>query len=257
MNTIALHFGKNKTTLETASCFDELTFAQLQEVVKYMSQLQMYEFPDSLLQSLLGLDEKTIAIISPIQKYALQETFEFLRETPKFSHLICNEITIQSSPPSEGLGVVYYGYLPKFSNTTWEEFIFADQFFMNGQYAEAVAVLYRPKRSDYNGEQDIRIPFSPYGLQKRVPDFANLDTNILSCLVLNYSGLRQSHIVERYPQIFTHSADTKQPQEDNFSWLNVHRNVLGEQYFEEEKILKTAVHTVLDRLNKLLDPKKK
>ena len=117
--------------------------------------------------------------------------------------------------------------------------------------------MYRQQRADYNGEQDRRIPFSTYGYETRAKTIKKIDDNLISCLVLNYSGLRQSHIVERYPNIFTKSADSKQPQEDNFSWLNVHRNVLGEQYFEEEKILKTAVHTVLDRLNKLLDPKKK
>jgi len=151
--------------------------------------------------------------------------------------------------------IAYYGYQAKFSNTTCEEFLYADQFFMGGQYAEAAAVLYRPKRADYNGEQDIRVPFSVYGLQKRVAEFKKLDINTLSCLVLNYSGLRKSHIVDMYPQVFPASAISSASSASSFSWLDVHRNILGDSFFEEEKVLKTNVHTVLDRLNKMLNKK--
>jgi len=242
MNNIEIIDGKKKTSIQAASCYDELTFEQLKEVFYNMPLLNMGVFPETLMLSLLGNYKELLDEISPIQRYAIQETFDFLHQEPKFTKLICNQLVINQK--------VYHGYKANFFNTTWEEFMYADQAFMKGNYAQAAAVLYRQEIDHYTGETDQRMPFSVYSLPTRTLEFQKLDAVTLGCVAMNYAGLRQTYIVEKYPSIFTTSE--KEEKDNKFSWLSVHRNILGEQFFEEDKILKTNLHTVLSRIAKLL-----
>ena len=205
-------------------------------------------FPAVLLETLLGIDSNIVKKIPPLQRYALVQTFDFLTQPPKFTRLICNEFAVN--------GITYYGYKEDFFDTTWEEFMHADNFFMEGNYEAAIITLYRQEREKYTGEEDRRIPFSLYGLDKRATTIKEIDDNLLACLVLNYSGLRQTYIVESYPNIFTQSASAASA-ESTFSWQKVHRNFLGENFFKEDEILKTKLHTVLNRISDLLRKDKK
>ena len=46
-------------------------------------------------------------------------------------------------------------------------------------------------------------------------------------------------------------------QPSQFSWTNIHRNLLGDNIQDEEKFLQLPVHTVLYRLNTLIQESKK
>ena len=124
-------------------------------------------------------------------------------------------------------------------------------------YLHAIAVLYREKKENYDYQSDIRIPFSIYGTEKRLKNIENLDKNIVAAIALNYNALREKNIAERYLHVFT-QAVSNENEENNFSWVEVHRNILSEYFFEEDKFLKSNVHAVLHRMNNLiLESKKK
>jgi hypothetical protein len=47
------------------------------------------------------------------------------------------------------------------------------------------------------------------------------------------------------------------PESGRFSWVNVHRNLLGDAIQEEDRFLKLSVHTVLYRLNRVIQQERK
>ncbi len=124
---------------------------------------------------------------------------------------------------------------------------------MMNEHTIAAAVLYRQKRKNYNGESDPRIPFSVYGTEKRAEIFHHLNNYLIGAIALNYSALRETYITNKYKNVFG-SSTGKSGGKASFSWINITRTVLGDDFFEEKKILKSNVHTVLHRLNTLLDP---
>jgi hypothetical protein len=248
MNTII--FGnRQKKSIKIASCWEELTSKQFIEVVKHLPKLATENFPNELLRVLLGINKKLFAQISAVQKYHIQQAFDFLKGKPEMKKLLIQSFKIKRKK--------YVGYMPAFSNTTWEEFIFADQYFMNNQFLHAIAVLYRErkKRKKRDGQSDIRIPFSIYGTSKRLEKITALDGNTVAAIVLNYQVLREKNISEKYPHIFSFSA--QDTADKSFSWVNVHRNILSEYFFEEEKFLKSNLHAVLHRMNNLIAENKK
>jgi hypothetical protein len=247
MNTITFE-DKQKISLEIPSCWDDLTSMQFLEVVKFMPQILAEIFPDKLLLTLLGIDEKLFTKIKPIPKYHIRQTFNFLKEKPELKKLLVQSFTVNN--------IEFVGYMPAFSNTTWEEFIYADQYFMNNQYINAIAVLYREQKENHDGQSDIRIPFSIYGTSKRLEQIQTLDSNTVASIALNYQTLREKHIAQEYTHIFSFSS-AEDTSDNSFSWLNVHRNILSEYFFEEEKFMKSNVHTVLHRMNNIIEENKK
>ena len=250
MNELEIVSGKKRIKKKTASCWDELSSEQFIAVVRTLPQVAVELFPDDLLRLLLSIDKKLFDKIPPIQKYHLCCLFSFLEEKPELSELLVESFRVD--------GIEYVGYMSDFSNTTWEEFLFADQYFMDNQYLEAIAVLYRErkKKRKYDGQSDIRIPFSIYGTEKRLQAIQGLDSAVVTAIALNYQALRQRYLAERYTQVFSGSSG-KDSKDNSFSWWQVHRNFLGEVFFEEAKILQSNVHTVFHRMNSLIKENKK
>jgi len=276
MNTIEVINGKEKTSFQVPADWNELTQPEFIEVVKNMPNLSAGNFSDTLLQCLLSLDDASFDKISSIQKYYLKQSFQFLMQKIEIKRLIIQSFNVNN--------IEYVGYQAGFSNTTWEEFIYADQYFMNNQYLHAIAVLYRERKTNYyanqnkflraiavlyrkikpnyDGQSDIRIPFSIYGTEKRLKNIQQLDKDTISAIILNYKVLRDCYIIDKYPHVFTRpSSDEDEPFTDNsgnsFSWVTVHRNMLGEHFFQEDEILQTKVHTVLHRMNAVIEENKK
>ena len=245
MNTIKI----KSTTLQTPSAWDELTQNQFIDVVKNKMEGKNFEIST--------FNFPLINRLSPVQKYHLQNTFAFLDQKPNISRLLVQSFSVQ--------GVDYVGYQAGFSNTTWEEFMYADQYFMNNKFFHAIAVLYREKKENHDGQSDVRIPFSIYGTEKRLANIQNLDKSIVAAIALNYKALREINIADKYPHIFTSSPLERagvrhlsdELGEAAFSWVTVHRNILSEHFFEEEKFLKSNVHAVLHRMNALVAENRK
>jgi hypothetical protein len=156
-----------------------------------------------------------------------------------------------------------HGYHSNFGNVTWEEFIWADQCFIDKNYKMMLAVLYRQKRPDYTGENDIRIPFSTYSINKRIKLIEALDEDTFTTLIIIYKAMRYACLELKYGAVFpyhekvTDDVETEPTQidseeKDTFSWVKVHQNLLGDQLVEEDKFLKLNIHIVLNRLNKVI-----
>lgn len=248
MNELKLQIDKKEILYHPPSSWDELTHHQMLCVLKYLPYFMAGESCNDMIVELSGIDAKTFHSLSATQKYSITSLFDYLREEPKMKKLVIESFTHK--------GVQYVGYQTGFANVTWEEFITAERYFMQNNYAVAAAVLYRQQREKYNGEQDPRVPFSVYGTEKRAAEFKELDIYLPAAIALNYSCLRKTYIANKYKYIFT-SGGSGKGENKSFSWINVTRSVLGDAFFEEKKILKSNVHTVLHRMNYLMDPERR
>ncbi|MDD4847304.1 MAG: hypothetical protein PHR53_00865 [Bacteroidales bacterium] len=196
--------------------------------------------------------------LSVAQRYTVRELVAWMDdpENHPTARQLIDSVTID--------GCKLVGCQSSFGNTTWEEFIYADQFLISGRFKECAAVLYRPIRDPYTGETDIRIPFTKYGTDRRLPLFSKLDETTLFAIILNYRMMRRVSIEERYKNVFPsymsgNDSETQEPADSNsgnFSWVNVHRTLLGENYFNENQYLQLNVHTVLHRMNEVIESNK-
>lgn len=246
MNEIKVDIDGVQTVHNAPECFDELTREQLLAVCAAtggtLSESAFYS-------ALSGIPEETWEEIPFGKRYFLMRLFDFAFEKePKFSR--------QLLPWMEADGVRLIGYQPSFSNTTWEEFIYADGYMLAGRFREAAAVLYRPQREDYTGETDRRVPFTIYGADTRMRLMNLLSDDQLEAFVLCYTSLRRRNLEARYPNVFARSP--KRPktspsdQPPVFSWVAVHRDLMGDRFYDESKFYASNVHVILGRLDKVI-----
>ena len=226
--------------------YDELSREQLLTVC---SSLGGALTESALYASLTGICKETWEVIPFPKRYFLMRLLDFVFEKePAFSK--------QLLPFIEADGVRFIGYQPTFSNTTWEEFIYADGYMLSGRFREAAAVLYRPQRDDYTGETDRRVPFTIYGADTRMKHLAHLSDDQLVAFVLCYKTLRERNLVRRYPNVFARSPKRRKTspsqQESAFSWVSVHRDLMGDRFYEESKFFASNVHVILNRLDRVI-----
>lgn len=223
--------------------FDELSREQFFAVCRRMLRASQEKKPQpDFFPVLLGLDAKLWESLAPEQRHPLASLLAFTdTPAPKMSGLVV--------PFIEAGGQKLIGYQPTFSNTTWQEFVYADGFALAGRYREAAAVLYRPQRNPYDGETDRRIPFSIYGTDTRLALFDAVPEEVLLAVILNYNALRRTHLEEKYPRIFTRGGGSSGGG-GAFSWVRIHRDLMGDQFFDEKKFFESNVHVILGRLDR-------
>ena len=203
----------------------------------------------TLYASLTGICEELWLEIPFPKRYILKRLFDFIFEKePAFSKQLLPFIEVD--------GVRYIGYQPTFSNTTWEEFIYADGYMLAGRFREAAAVLYRPQRDGYTGETDRRMPFTIYGTDTRMKYLAHLPNDQLAAFVLCYKTLRKRNLEQRYTNVFAKSPKRRKTslsqRESAFSWVSVHRDLMGDRFYDEAKFYASNVHVILNRLDKVI-----
>jgi len=209
---------------------------------------------DTYYPAMTGIEKKSWDKLHFFQRYSIKRLFDFITVP---------QISKQLLPTIEISGQQFIGYQPGFSNTTWQEFIFADQYIMSGKYREAAACLYRPQRADYNGETDRRIPFTIYGANSRMQFFNSIPEAELFAFVLNYKSLRKRNLEEKYPFVFgernTENGETEHETRSpssvlrsSFSWIGIHRDLMGDRFYDETKFYELNVHVILNRLNTVI-----
>ncbi|MDL2308902.1 hypothetical protein LJC53_04895 [Bacteroidales bacterium OttesenSCG-928-C03] len=241
MNELKIKDNGNETLYHVPSCFDEMSRAQFINTCLY--ELGKID-ADCYALSMIGMDREVWEELEVFHRYVIRSMFAFVE--------IANpEISKQLLPFIEVAEQRFIGYQPNFSNTTWEEFIFADQYIMNGKFREAAAVLYRPQRTGYSGETDRRIPFTVYGTDSRLKLFAGMDEAQLLAFALNYRALRKRNMEDKYPFVFFAQKEKTAKREPtaSFSWIAIHRDLMGDQFYDESKFFSTNVHVILNRLN--------
>ena len=244
MNELKIETNKKLTAASVPDCFDEMDRYQFIDTAK---QILGIISNDSYYLSMIDLDKDTWNELEDFHRYSIRQLFDFIN-TPS------PEISRQLLPYIEIDGQQFIGYQPNFSNTTWEEFIFADQYIMNGKYKEAAAVLYRPQRENYNGETDRRSPFTIYGTDSRMQYFEKIDEPQLLAFAINYRALRKRNLEDKYALIFSSQKQTASSTAtaDTFSWISIHRNLMGDQFYDETKFFNTNVQVILNRLNTVI-----
>ena len=246
MNRIKVEIDDKGTEYTVPDRFDELTREQLLAVCAAvggtLSESAFYS-------ALSGIPEETWEEIPFGKRYFLMRLFDFaFGKQP--------DMTKQLLPWIEADGVRLIGYQPTFSNTTWEEFIYADGYMLAGRYKEAAAVLYRPQREDYDGETDRRVPFTIYGADTRMRLMNLLSDDQLEAFVLCYTSLRKRFLEQRYPNVFARAPKRPKTSPNDkppaFSWVAVHRDLMGDRFYDESKFYASNVHVILGRLNKVI-----
>lgn len=268
MSIITIEIAGKKNDVNCPNSFAEMNGKQFIEACRYIiARKTSLMIPESFFTILASIPESAVNFLDRYQRYSIIEMFNWLLDESK--ELSFREQKIDSIILND---TELYSYQGNFGNLTWEEFIYADQFMINKLYKNLASALYRPIRPDYTGETDRRIPFSIYGTNHRLPLFNEIDDALLLAIVINYRAMRSACLEEKYTEVFPYrdtldenddqEEEEEEPEEKkvepvHFSWVSVHRNLLGDQFYHEDKILQTNVHTILNRLNELIKENKK
>lgn len=263
MNTLTYEIEGHKTELTFPSSIAECSGPQLTAVATARMGLLTDE---ELLVRLCGIPADVVEAMSPFQRYKIVEATEPVIQFES------NELLWKKwrFPTVEINGQTFYGPEDSFGNITWGEFIYADQCMIQGYHQAAIAALFRPERPGWDGETDRRLPFSVPGTKYRFPKFGDIDGALAAAIVWNYRAVRSAAVDAAYPALFPYFDPDAKPEKDeeeeetepkdepsDFSWINVHRSILGENIQDEDKFLNLSMHTVLYRLNAAVIESKK
>ncbi|MCL2289326.1 MAG: hypothetical protein FWC34_01275 [Bacteroidetes bacterium] len=250
MNEIKIVVAKKELIYQAPEAFDEMTREQFILTAEKIIHIAAGIDNDNYYPTMTGMEKKIWDKLHFFQRYSIKRLFDFIT-------LVSPPISKQLLPYIETGKQQFIGYQPSFSNTTWQEFIFADQYVMSGKYREAAACLYRPQRQDYTGETDRRIPFTIYGTNSRMSFFNNIPEAELFAFILNYKSLRKRNIEEKYPFIFSPKAQSTSQNNSTFSWVAIHRDLMGDHFYDETKFYELNVHVILNRLNTVIKDNRK
>ncbi len=256
MQKLTFEIKGKRTELEVPSTLAEMTGDHFLAAAKMVLSGSA---DDETLAILTGMPRDVLRKLDRFQRYSVEDLFSFLyRISPEdlsFKEWKLGNLCVD--------GTDYYGPTSNFGNVTWAEFVYVDQCMINGLHKAAVAALYRPQRKEYDGETDRRIPFTIYGTTHRFALFETVPESEILAVVLNYRAMRRAALEEKYPRIFPYHDSTPDPDEDTetqsddiaagFSWTQVHRALLGDRIEEEDKFLNLNVHTVLHRLDAVIE----
>ena len=220
--------------------WDEVTADQFKLYVGHDGKVNV-----DFVRSLVGLDDVVSVSLDIAQWWMLVHEFDWMSDTEGVRRLYIDEVAMPD-------GTTFYGYNADFSDVTWEEWTFADSYANAGRWEVVAAVLYRPERSQWNHETDRRIPFTKYGTEKRMEQTAKLDMLTMRAIQMNYVLLRK-RLTDHYVHLFYepleddghgHRKQTKQ----HTDWLGLIRQMMGDNFYEEQKYLGLSVPSVLFQL---------
>lgn len=263
MNTLEYQIDGKKQTVQIPETIAECTGEQLVTIADAcLGELS----EDDTLVSLCNLPKEIVIALSSYQKFKLIESIE-----PVFRFNLKKQMFKEWKFPFLKVdNDIFYGLTSNFGNVTWGEFIYIDQCMINKLYQAAICAMFRPERKGYDYETDRRIPFTVQGTSHRYERFNSISKAQTSAILINYKAMRAASIESFYSALFPYfdvddfddedmdEPDTDKTDNQEFSWINVHRNILGENIHIEPQILNLPVHTVLARLNQAaIDQRKK
>jgi hypothetical protein len=239
---------------QLATTWNELTGRQLLRLARLRLAGQE-PTPDDLLQVLLQVPPSTWRRLSVAHRVQLRPRAQFLSATAQG----VAPLTAQLLPHFNCSWCRYYGPREAFRNLRFDEFIFADSFYLRylktGEQRyldQLVAVLYRPQAAgyaprsvDYQGDR--REPFNEHLLPSRAKTLGRLRANAKLAVLLYYRGCRRL-LEERYDYVFTES---NQSQATSSGWQEVLHGLAGE-VIHLEATAHQSLHNVLRHMNRVL-----
>ncbi len=215
----------------------------------------LYGIPKNLQYWLL--DEKYIRHVEP------QIGQEDLDECLEQGLALINQAAwvYESDPPTNWLlkhiiarGKTFYGPQDGLATSTFEEFMFAEQFYNDAIAKNSpedldglVATLYRiGSNNTYRKTGDYRFDFAPHGIDMRVKTLSSIQPNLKQLVLFNYRGVRKE-LAKTYQNVFKVS---ETPSENsNSTWLDVACGLAGENISNFSAILPQNLHIVLKYLD--------
>lgn len=228
--------------------WDEVTKEQFIRLVAGLGK-PTEGLPPDVVRDIIGIDDVVDASLEISDWWWLSNRLGWMLELDKITKLIIQDVTLEN-------GMVCYGYNDDMSDIAWEEFIFADTYASAKRWDVVAAVLYRPERENWNGETDRRIPFSKYGADKRSGAMAALGKETLDAIGVNYLLLRRQ-LTRKYPRIFAEIEEDElvkktKKKGGGENWLSLIRNMMGDNFFEEEKYMSLPVPSVFFQINRVV-----
>ena len=213
--------------------WDELMPDQFESIVAFLNSFPTKASHVLLTNSLLSL--KNPLYDFPDEIFNLKN---FIKIDEPFSTVLIKTIC----PGKNNL----YGPSNQFRNVSIGEFAFGETYylkFMNDKNEKLlykmIAVYYRRKSEEFN----------PDIIDTRGSLISELPARTKNAILFNYQVVRR-WIQKLYPYIFPETSENEiQIKRESSTWRDFVRNLVNGDYVNEEKILKTLMHTVLSDIN--------
>lgn len=244
MKEIRIEIGNETYSYKCPERWEEVTQRQWIAVV---GQLLTYGELTALgVKSVLGMKSEAV-LLMPVDWHVLLRELEWMKDIEKVTEWMVEEVELSD-------GRKCYPPAANFDNMTWEEWMFVDTSASRKAWDVVAACLYRPLKEGASEDEEERIEFSRYGVSARLPLFKKLSPLMLSAIEVNYVLLRRK-VTDLYPNIFRNGKKKVKKQKEKpdtatgTDWVGVYRRLLGEHVWEEERLLRLPVNTVLFRLD--------
>lgn len=269
MGTIKVKKGKKEKTYSFPDSYNECNEKQFIACCKYFLDVSILwrknptlemkkNIMDTFLQSFIPFEGKHFSWLDDFTKYKLLEEMKWIQEEESIQSMSFLEPKIQTLKVGK---VELFGIHRNFGNVTWEEFIWADQCFIDRNNNMLAAILFREAVEYYQNDRDIRVDFNRYQLGKRMELISKLPQEKVLAILLQYKAMRNASLELKYSAIFPEFSRNVESETDSvtdldenevetkFSWVKVHQNIMGDDIMNEKSLLKLDATTVLNNLN--------
>lgn len=192
-----------------------------------------------LVVKLLGIDDVVTVSLSIADWWEVCKLFEWMGDLSTYTVGLMDSVTLPDR-------TVCLGFSDDFSDVTWQEWMIADSNANTDRWDIVAAVLYRPQKPDWDHKSDLRMDFSQWDCDARLEQFQKLDASILAAVALNYKLMRQ-RLTRRYKRLFTGGGG-----KSGSDLQTLIRNVMGDNFYEEDKYLKLPVPSILFQLDRMV-----
>ena len=245
MKDILIRIGTEEFRYQCPEKWSEVTQRQWLAAV---GQLLTYGEVTALgVRTILGMRVSEAVRLMPLDWSVLAAELAWMKDLEGVDRWMVEEVKLED-------GRMCYPPAANFDDMTWEEWMFADVSASRKAWDVVSACMYRPLRDGAGEEEDERLPFSRYGVSSRLPMFSGLSPLLLRAIEVNYVLLRR-RVTDLYPNVFRGGRRRVKVVKDQpdvaagTDWVTVYRRLLGEHVWEEERLLKLPVNTVLYRLD--------
>lgn len=269
MGTITIKKGKGDKTYTFPDSYNECNEKQFIACCKYFLDVSVLwrknpsidmkkNIMDTFLQSFIPFEGKDFSRLDDFAKYKLLEEMKWIMDEESIQTMSFSEPKIKKLKIGK---VQLFGIHRNFGNVTWEEFIWADQCFIDRNNPMLAAILFREAVEDYQNDRDIRVDFNRYQLGNRLELISKLPQEKVLAILLQYKAMRNASLELKYSAIFPEFSKNVEDDTDSvtdmdekevetkFSWVKVHQNIMGDDIVNENTILELPATTVLNNLN--------
>lgn len=239
MKKVEFEVAGKRYPYEVPENWGELT---QQQFVDFAGGIGEKDRVDPLLAiKLLGIDDVVAVSLYPADWWLVVHEFDWMAQLGGYTVGKMDTVTLPD-------GTECLGFSDDFSDVTWQEWMIADSNANAGRWDIVAAVLYRPQKDGWDHQSDPRVSFSQWDCDARLPQFQRLDAAVLAAVALNYKLMRQQ-LTRRYRRLFSGGSDGKSGGADLQTLI---RNVMGDNFYEEDKYLKLSVPSVLFQLDRMV-----